>query len=95
MSRTGPGTSRLPKATPPPPAPPKVTTPEVRESIDIRRGGQGFEVVVVEYAEGLSEERVIYTSASGPEAFGEFLKAAKKKGMFAVGIDLGAEAVKL
>ncbi len=90
MSRTGPRTSRLPKASPPPPVAPKATTPEVRESIDIRKGGQGFEVVVVEYAEGLS-----YTSASGPEAFGEFLKAAKKKGMFAVGIDLGAEAVKL
>lgn len=63
---------------PPPPEPPK-PSPPLRDSLDLRRGGRGWQVVLVTYGDGLCEEKIALDSDSASFAVAEFTKLMRKK----------------
>jgi hypothetical protein len=69
-----------PKAAEAPPTAPKKDEPIVHETHDLRRLPDGkIEIVQVQYAEGLSEEKRIFVTESGPLAAAAWTKITRRK----------------
>lgn len=72
----------------------KKSTP-IRTAYDFRKKGSSFEVVAVDYADGMSEERVLYKNESDAMAaaqFNAYTKAAAYEVM--TGMPVKAPAAK-